>query len=146
MKKINSSLFYKHLAELLDSGIPLGKSLETISEYEHIGEIRESRFPVFARGVVSVPGKKDFISPLNQPIRCGGAHVSGGDIIIADEDGVVVVPADKAAEYYKIAKACEEKEQSTSLDDWEIAHRKKIAKLLELKNADWKHCRLIYNF
>ena len=55
-----------------------------------LGEIRDARFPVFARGVVPVPGKKkNFISPLNNPIKCGGAHVSGGDYIVADEDGVV---------------------------------------------------------
>jgi len=95
-----------------------------------IGEIKEMKFPVFARGVVPVPGKKDFISPLNVPIQCGGANVNAGDIIVADEDGVVVLPADKAAEYYKIAQKCTEKELNTSLKDWEIAHRKKIAKLL----------------
>jgi len=101
-----------------------------------LGEIREARFPVFARGVVPVPGKKNFISPLNKPIRCGGAHVSGGDYIVADEDGVVVIPADKAQEYYKIAQATEEKEQNTTLDEWEMAHRKKIANLLISKKLE----------
>lgn len=95
-----------------------------------IGEIKEMNFPVFARGVVPVPGKKEFICPLNISIQCGGANVSAGDIIVADEDGVVVLPADKASEYYKIAHECTEKELKTSLGDWEIAHRKKIAKLL----------------
>jgi regulator of RNase E activity RraA len=96
-----------------------------------IGEIKEMQFPVFARGVVPVPGKKNFISPLNQRIKCGGANVNAGDIIIADEDGVVVLPVDKAAEYFKVAQDCTEKEMNTSLDDWETNHRKKIAKLLD---------------
>ncbi len=95
-----------------------------------IGEIKEMQFPVFARGVVPVPGKKNFISPLNQPLNCGGANVNAGDIIVADEDGVVVLPADKAQEFYKKAQECTEKELNTTLDDWEVAHRKKIAKLL----------------
>jgi regulator of RNase E activity RraA len=99
-----------------------------------IGEIKEMRFPVFARGVVPVPGKKEFISPLNIPIQCGGANVSAGDIIVADEDGVVVLPVDKASDYFKIANECTEKEINTSLHDWEIAHRKKITKLLSSKS------------
>jgi 4-hydroxy-4-methyl-2-oxoglutarate aldolase len=99
-----------------------------------IGEIKEMQFPVFARGVVPVPGKKDFISPLNMPIKCGGASVNAGDIIVADEDGVVVLPAKKATACYKVAQDCTEKELNTSLDEWEIKHRKKIAKLLESNN------------
>jgi regulator of RNase E activity RraA len=98
-----------------------------------IGEIKEMQFPVFARGVVPVPGKKKFISPLNQTINCGGARVTAGDIIVADEDGVVVLPAEKAAAFYKIAQDCNEKEINTSLDEWEKNHRKKIAALLEEK-------------
>ena len=96
-----------------------------------ISEIKEMQFPVFARGVVPVPGKKDFISPLNMPIKCGGASVNAGDIIVADEDGVVVLPAKKATACYKQAQDCTEKELNTSLDKWEIKHRKKIATLLE---------------
>ncbi len=95
-----------------------------------IGEIKEMRFPVFARGVVPVPGKKEFISPLNRPIKCGGATVEAGDMIIADEDGVVVLPKDKTSACYKVAQDCTAKENTMTLEDWETNHRKKIAKLL----------------
>jgi regulator of RNase E activity RraA len=99
-----------------------------------IGEIKEMQFPVFARGVVPVPGKKEFISPLNQPIKCGGADVEAGDIIIADEDGVVVLPSKKVSACYQSAQDSTIKEDSMSLEEWEQNHRIKIAKLLNPNN------------
>jgi 4-hydroxy-4-methyl-2-oxoglutarate aldolase len=59
-----------------------------------LAEVRELGFPVFARGVIPVPGSKALVAPLNQQVRCGGVEVSAGDIVVADEEGVVVVPGD----------------------------------------------------
>src|ERR1700729_2594478 len=56
-----------------------------------VGEVREMRFPVFARGVIPIPGTKAAIEPLNQAVRCGGVTVRAGDIVVADEEGIVVV-------------------------------------------------------
>lgn len=103
-----------------------------------IGEIKAMKFPVFARGVVPVPGKKQFISPLNQAIKCGGADVKAGDVIVADEDGVVVLPNKQLEECYQSAQESTEKEEALTLEQWELNHRKKIAKLLNLhrNNSD----------
>src|SRR5689334_442838 len=57
-----------------------------------IGEIRADGFPVHARGVVPIPGVKKSVQPLNEPITCGGVTVHSGDVVVADEDGIVVVP------------------------------------------------------
>src|SRR5215467_695221 len=38
-------------------------------------EVREMRFPVYARGVIPIPGTKKAIAPLNGQVRCGGATV-----------------------------------------------------------------------
>jgi regulator of RNase E activity RraA len=94
-------------------------------------EIRELEFPVFVRGVVPVPGKKEVVTPLNKPIKCGGATVTAGDIVIADADGVVVLPLDKADRYYEIAKARVKKDESISISAWEIEHREKIMKAIQ---------------
>lgn len=96
-----------------------------------LAEITEFKFPVFARGVVPVPGGKKVVTPKNQPIKCGGASISAGDIVIADEDGVVVLPAAKADEFYEIAEARVKKDESVSLDQWEADHKKKIMAALE---------------
>src|ERR1700733_12502874 len=53
-----------------------------------IGEVREIGFPVFARGVIPIPGAKKVVTgPLNQPVRCGGVEVRAGDVVVADEEG-----------------------------------------------------------
>src|SRR6266540_4203089 len=54
-------------------------------------EIRELGFATFARGVTTVMGPIDGPGEVNVPIACGGVVVNPGDIIVADEDGVVAV-------------------------------------------------------
>jgi 4-hydroxy-4-methyl-2-oxoglutarate aldolase len=55
-------------------------------------------FPVFARAVIPMGPFKDSPGSINVPISCGGVAVQPGDIIVADGDGVVVVPKGEAAE------------------------------------------------
>lgn len=96
-----------------------------------IGEITAMQFPVYARGVVPVPGDKNIVTPLNTPINCGGAAVTAGDIIVADEDGVVILPADKADSFFQIAEARVNKDDSMALDDWEADHKMKITNIIK---------------
>jgi 4-hydroxy-4-methyl-2-oxoglutarate aldolase len=95
-----------------------------------VGEVRELRFPVFARGVIPVPGTKAAIEPLNEPIRCGGVAVRAGDVVVADEEGIVVVPAARQDEILRAGSARLEREAAESLDAWEEAHRARISKIL----------------
>ena len=67
-------------------------------------EIRKSGIPVFCKGATPAGPLKETSGNVNGPIMCGGLKVSPGDIIIADEDGVVVVPLKKAAEVLKKAR------------------------------------------
>lgn len=95
-----------------------------------VGEARQLGFPVFARGVLPIPGTKQAVDPLNVPVRCGGVQVGPGDVVVADEEGVVVVPAGRREEVLAAARARLAKEAAESLDDWERAHRTRIDKLL----------------
>ena len=60
-------------------------------------EIRVSKFPVFAAGINPNGPMKEGPGEINCPIQCGGQLVHPGDIIVADDDGVVVVPQANAA-------------------------------------------------
>lgn len=95
-----------------------------------VGEIREMGFPVWARGVIPIPGGKSAALPLNVPIRCGGVAVQAGDLVVADEEGVVVVPSSALPEALQAAEAKLQADAALTLDDWEKAHRAKIDGLL----------------
>nr|BFD84074.1 hypothetical protein StreXyl84_34750 [Streptomyces sp. Xyl84] len=96
-----------------------------------LAEVRALGFPVFARGVVPVPGGKSAVRPLNERVRCGGVHVAARDVVVADEEGVVIVPAARAGEILPAARAKLAEEAARSLDDWEAAHRSRIDAILE---------------
>ena len=95
-----------------------------------VAEARELGFPVFARGVIPIPGAKSAVTPLQEPVRCGGVTVQPGDIVVADEEGIVVTPHARAEQVLRDARAALAKEASQTLDDWEAAHRARIDKLL----------------
>ncbi|MFD0397299.1 RraA family protein [Kitasatospora sp. NPDC127121] len=95
-----------------------------------LGEVRELGFPVFARGVIPIPGAKRELGTHGARVHCGGVPVAAGDVVVADEEGVVVVPADRRAEALAAARAKLAKEAAETLDDWEAAHRTRIEKTL----------------
>jgi 4-hydroxy-4-methyl-2-oxoglutarate aldolase len=64
-----------------------------------VSELRDLGFPTFARGIATAAA--DLGGPrgeVNVPIACGSVVVNPGDIVVADEDGIVVVPMSIAEE------------------------------------------------
>jgi 4-hydroxy-4-methyl-2-oxoglutarate aldolase len=60
-----------------------------------VRKIQSIGFPVFARGIKPVDSKgRGAIIDYNVPIECAGARISPGDLIVADYDGVIAVPAE----------------------------------------------------
>jgi len=98
-----------------------------------VAESRARRFPVFARGVMPFPGARDAVGVLNGPIRCGGVDVRPGDIVVADEEGIVLVPAAHAEEILKAAQARAAKDEAQTLEEWEAAHRARVEDILRKK-------------
>lgn len=96
-----------------------------------LAEVREMRFPVFARGVIPVPGAKAVVHPLNEIVRCGGVNVAAGDILVADEEGIVVTPHADREQVLRDARARLAKEAGESLEAWEASHRARIHKILD---------------
>ena len=56
--------------------------------------------------------------------------VDAGDVVVADEEGVVVVPFARADEVLSGARAKLAKEAAESLDEWETAHRARVDEIL----------------
>jgi regulator of RNase E activity RraA len=61
-----------------------------------VAEIREFGFPCFSRAVVPAGPHKGFGGVIDGPIACAGCPVKPGDLVIGDDDGVCVVPLDRA--------------------------------------------------
>jgi 4-hydroxy-4-methyl-2-oxoglutarate aldolase len=91
-----------------------------------VAEVREAQFPVFARGLSPVPGKKQALGTLNQPITCGGVVVHPGDVVIADEEGIAVVPMAQREEIWALAQQRADKDEANTLADWQANHRAKV--------------------
>jgi 4-hydroxy-4-methyl-2-oxoglutarate aldolase len=60
--------------------------------------IREKKFPIWTRHVSASGTTKAGFGWVNIPVSCGGVVVNPGDILIGDDDGVVVIEADVAAQ------------------------------------------------
>lgn len=67
-------------------------------------------FPVFARSVSMRATVKRVCGTINEPIICGGVPVRPGDVVVGDDDGVVVIPAEEADAVLRAAVAREERE------------------------------------
>jgi regulator of RNase E activity RraA len=76
--------------------------------------IRKMGFPVFCRGVRPVSSKGRVVAvDYNCPVEVGGVKVHPGDLVVADLDGVVVVPRDAAEDVVQRALGVVDRETKT---------------------------------
>ena len=60
--------------------------------WRDIEDLQALNFPVFGRGTCPVSRAKSQLGEINVPVSCGGVVVHPGDLIVADAEGIVVVP------------------------------------------------------
>jgi len=79
-----------------------------------VQRIEESHFPVFALGMKPTDSYgRSVVMEYGVPVECGGVRVNPGDVVFADVDGVVVIPAGKEKEV--VARALAKAETETKV-------------------------------
>ncbi|WP_067541127.1 RraA family protein [Nocardia crassostreae] len=78
--------------------------------YRDIGYVRGCALPIYSRFVTPMAGTTSELGELQVRVTCGGVPVSPGDLVLADDEGVVVVDPDEAEALLDAAAAVKQAE------------------------------------
>lgn len=102
--------------------------------WRDVAELKALDFPVFGRSISAFSPPKSRPGEINVAISCGGVVVHPGDIVVADIEGVVIVPREYAE---LVAASLRDYQPHTSIDEWNVD------KLMQARVDRWRRFREI---
>ncbi len=85
--------------------------------WRDVTELQALEFPVFGRSVSAFSPPKTRPGEINVPINCGGVVVHPGDVVVADIEGVVIVPREYAE---VVARSLRDYQPHKSIEEWDL--------------------------
>ena len=78
-----------------------------------VAALTAMRFPVWTRAISAQGTVKETLGSINVPVACAGQFGRSGDLVVAEDDGSVVVPRRRSADLLRLSEARERKEAGT---------------------------------
>jgi len=110
-----------------------------------VANIREMRFPAFAKLITPVAGEPKGRGLIDVPLRFGGQDIRSGDWVVGDDDGVVVIPKEKAVEVANRAQAVVEREEREMAEIDQGSTLGKVSELMRWEQLSKKNSKNVSN-
>ena len=91
------------------------RGLVTTTGVRDVAAITAARFPVWSQFISAQGTQKVFAGAVNMPVSIAGTVVRPGDVVVADDDGVVCIPRESAAQIAAAGKSRVEREDAARL-------------------------------